>query len=106
MNTSNLNIRVSKSGWGGFMGLNMYGCQMNGDKILGVVSNIELQTREDDCYEPDPMCKLNPNAAQVLMDDLWDCGVRPSEGTGSAGSFAAQGKHLDDMRKLVFALGA
>jgi len=45
---------------------------------------------------------LEENSAQELIDSLWECGLRPSEGTGSAGAFAAQGKHLEDMRKLVF----
>ena len=40
--------------------------------------------------------------AQALMDRLWDCGLRPSEGTGSAGSLEATRKHLEDMRTLVF----
>jgi hypothetical protein len=38
---------------------------------------------------------------QKLMDDLWDCGLRPSEGTGSAGALAAVEKHLGDMRKIA-----
>lgn len=42
------------------------------------------------------------NEAQVLMDDLWNCGIRPTEGTGSAGSLRATERHLEDMRKLVF----
>lgn len=33
-------------------------------------------------------------ALQVLMDDLWKCGVRPTEGAGSAGHAAATAKHL------------
>ena len=41
-------------------------------------------------------------AAQKLIDDLWDTGLRPSEGVGSAGSFAAQGKHLKDLQRIVF----
>lgn len=41
--------------------------------------------------------------AQLLMDDLWNCGVRPTEGAGSAGALAAVQAHLADMRKLVFA---
>jgi len=49
-----------------------------------------------------PMCRLDPTAAQSLMDELWECGLRPSEGTGSAGALAATQKHLEDMRKLVF----
>jgi len=36
------------------------------------------------------------------MDELWQCGLRPSEGSGSAGSLAATERHLADMRKLAF----
>ena len=43
--------------------------------------------------------------AQALMDSLWDCGLRPTEGSGSAGAFTAQGAHLSDLRKLVFSSG-
>jgi hypothetical protein len=57
----------------------------------------------DDCYKPTPkICELTGEAAQQLMDDIWECGLRPSEGTGSAGSLAATQRHLDDMRKIVF----
>ena len=44
----------------------------------------------------------NPQIMQVLMDDLWNCGIRPSEGAGSAGSLKATQYHLEDMRKLIF----
>ena len=33
----------------------------------------------------DPVATLEQDQAQNLMDTLWDCGLRPSEGTGSAG---------------------
>jgi hypothetical protein len=49
-----------------------------------------------------PTFRLDYAAAQALMDELWTCGLRPSEGTGSAGALAATQKHLEDMRKLVF----
>lgn len=42
------------------------------------------------------------NTAQVLMDDLWECGIRPSEGQGSAGQLKAVQDHLGDMRKITF----
>jgi hypothetical protein len=45
---------------------------------------------------------LRTEKCQELMDRLWQLGLRPSEGTGSAGALAATQKHLDDMRKLVF----
>ncbi len=50
----------------------------------------------------DPSFSLEKEDAQKLMDSLWDCGLRPSEGSGSAGALAATQRHLDDMRKLVF----
>ena len=52
----------------------------------------------------EPTMKLRPDAAQQLMDELWRCGLRPSEGTGSAGSLAATERHLNDMQKIAFQL--
>lgn len=49
-----------------------------------------------------PTASLSSTAAQQLIDDLWDCGLRPSEGSGSAGQLAAVERHLKDMRTLVF----
>jgi hypothetical protein len=40
----------------------------------------------------------------MLMDQLWQCGLRPTEGTGSAGSLAATERHLKDMREIAFGL--
>lgn len=49
-----------------------------------------------------PSVTLEIKAAQQLMDELWQCGLRPSEGSGSAGQLAAVQSHLKDMQKLVF----
>jgi hypothetical protein len=49
-----------------------------------------------------PSLELTMQAAQTLMDDLWQAGLRPTEGTGSAGSLAATERHLKDMQRLVF----
>lgn len=58
----------------------------------------------DDAYRPErPNLVLSNTSAQRLMDLLWNCGLRPTEGKGSAGAFNAQGKHLEDMRKIAFA---
>lgn len=50
----------------------------------------------------EPVVRLPIQSAQQLMDELWQCGLRPTEGTGSAGSLAATERHLADMRALVF----
>ena len=49
-----------------------------------------------------PQFDLNNSDAQSLMDQLWQCGLRPTEGTGSAGAMAATQAHLADLRRLVF----
>lgn len=46
--------------------------------------------------------RLKPNQAQALIDHLWDCGFRPTEGTGSAGALAAVERHLADMKQIAF----
>ncbi len=45
---------------------------------------------------------LRNKEAQSLMDQLWSCGLRPSEGSGSAGALAATERHLTDLQKLCF----
>lgn len=50
----------------------------------------------------EPTFRLHPEVAQVLMDDLWRCGLRPTEGKGSAGALAATQRHLEDLRTIAF----
>ena len=66
-----------------------------------IASPIIFTKVEQGNYAP-PMCTLSTKEAQSLIDSLWDCGLRPSEGSGSAGALAATQKHLEDMRTLVF----
>lgn len=48
-----------------------------------------------------PTGRIDRTAAQVLMDDLWSAGIRPTEGAGTAGAMRATERHLDDMRKIA-----
>ena len=50
----------------------------------------------------EPFLEVLPEDAQSLMDALWQCGIRPTNGEGSGGQLAATQYHLEDMRKLVF----
>ena len=52
----------------------------------------------------EPIVRLDMMEAQHLMDELWRCGLRPTEGTGSAGSLAATQSHLHDMQNIAFKL--
>ena len=62
-----------------------------------------IETEEVEQGRPiQPFTSIDHKAAQVLMDDLWSCGIRPTEGRGSAGALTATEKHLNDMRKIAF----
>jgi len=47
-----------------------------------------------------PTFRLSPIEGQSLIDELWCAGLRPTEGTGSAGSLAATQLHLKDLQEF------
>lgn len=57
-----------------------------------------------DLVPEEPLLKMSQTDGQNLMDELWRCGLRPSEGSGSAGALAATERHLADMQKISFDL--
>lgn len=65
---------------------------------------VVMRVVEPDEFMPAPMLRLSIHEAQQLIDELWQCGLRPTEGTGSAGSLAATQAHLKDMRAIAFDL--
>lgn len=71
---------------------------LDGDSIA---TNITFERRNPAAIVQ-PLLQLQMTEAQRLMDALWDCGLRPTEGSGSAGSLAATERHLADMRALAF----
>ncbi len=82
--------------------VNLFGIDVNSKShSMGVVEYLSL-TEHGAFTETPSMCSISTDAAQQLMDDLWQCGLRPSEGTGSAGAMAAVEKHLADMRTIAF----
>ncbi len=93
--------------FGDVIELVMYQRTTHSDDVvkLAVAQPVEFKTRDENTapYEPAPMLSLQVEDAQRLMDELWHVGLRPTEGTGSAGSLAATERHLADMRALVFA---
>ena len=70
-------------------------------EIVGKPS-IRKFTEADEGMCLDPTFRFDMHQAQQLMDELWTCGLRPTEGSGSAGAMAATQRHLEDMRTLVF----
>lgn len=66
------------------------------------VKEVVIEEVSHEHFVEEPSFVIDNEAAQVLMDDLWNAGLRPTEGTGSAGSLKATERHLEDMRKIAF----
>lgn len=71
-----------------------------GDGTRSVGTNVTMQEIGDGVIQQ-PTFSMGQKECQSLMDQLWQCGFRPSEGSGSAGSLAATQRHLEDMQKIA-----
>jgi hypothetical protein len=97
-----IKLLARKASWGLFV--SVLPVKMEGQKHL-VIKSIEWEeVLKDSPYslEHSESINLSIQDAQLLIDDLWSAGLRPTDGTGSAGAMAATQKHLEDMRTLVF----
>ena len=97
-NERDFGIRVLKRNFGSLLDVAIL-CFVNDERHY--VSKIETSEHEEDKAIREAF-SINLNNAQKLMDELWNVGLRPSEGTGSAGAMTAINRHLEDMRNLVF----
>lgn len=92
---------IERSNFGRYFDIR--GCFERGDGVTDVANPVSYTRIERDALEPsDPMLRVSQTDAQQLMDELWRAGLRPSEGSGSAGALAATERHLKDMQRLVF----
>lgn len=100
---TNLKFRISRDAiFGDELWLRFWGKSDDGD--IYVPEPIVFKKHKPDlvmttAYQAD--MAMTPTSAQQLMDELWHVGLRPTEGTGSAGSLAATQRHLSDMRAIV-----
>ena len=69
-----------------------------------VAERLTMREIAEDGLIGEPTMHLHNSEAQMLMDELWRCGLRPSEGSGSAGSLAATERHLKDMQLIAMGL--
>ena len=74
--------------------------EMLPDGRVSVLKNLEFTTIDpkDAPVFPQEALDISFQAAQELMDGLWSCGVRPTDGAGSAGAMAATERHLKDLQ--------
>lgn len=83
-------------------GIALHIAQENHNNDLLAVAQPLVFVETESTVRHEPCVRLGMTVAQRLMDELWNCGLRPSEGTGSAGSLAATERHLADMKKIAF----
>lgn len=72
------------------------------DEEIAIGKPVILEKTERGAAFTEPTISLNYEQAQMLIDELWRCGLRPTEGHGSAGMLAATERHLSDMKKIAF----
>ena len=95
-------IRAKASPWMGGVEIAAFGRLNGGDTK---VATVQWETIADNAMMK-PLLAIRMEQAQVLMDDLWNAGVRPTEGSGSAGAMRAAQDHIKDLRRVAFkALG-
>ena len=93
-------LRASSSPWNLHRHIELRMAVIDGHKTTMATGLTLVESTEDGVDAPAFMT-LSAEMGQSLIDQLWECGLRPSEGTGSAGSLAATERHLQDLRKLV-----
>lgn len=81
-------------------GLDVYIRQFEGDEMYDAKPLVFEKT--EDRFGGDSCMTLSPEDGQEIMDCLWRCGLRPIEGSGSAGSLAATERHLSDMKTIAW----
>lgn len=65
------------------------------------IKNIEWEEVYSGKY-PTESLVITQDTAQELMNSLWECGLRPAQGAGSAGQLETMKAHLEDMRRIAF----
>jgi hypothetical protein len=82
-----------------------FGYKRDSDQVYRVTEVVYEKVEDINAHGLDwDVFSLDLEDAQVLIDSLYECGLRPTQSEGSAGQLEAMQKHLSDMRQLVFGL--
>lgn len=96
-------IRAGRELWGRRIEL-LFTCIDRDSGRLSIAQEVIFKECADGELGGGPTISISSQDAQDLMDDLWRCGLRPTEGAGSAGSLAATERHLRDMQAICMGL--
>jgi hypothetical protein len=95
----NFKVHAENNFYSNAISIHIYERLENGG--ISLLSGLKFTThREAEIVWPQEAIELPSETAQQLMDALWQCGLRPSEGSGSAGSLKATQDHLRDLQEF------
>ncbi len=66
-----------------------------------VAQPLVFETIDEGAAITNPTMTVTHDFCQRLMDQLWNAGIRPTDGVGSVATMNATTAHLDDMRAIV-----
>jgi hypothetical protein len=78
----------------------LYLRMLDGVKTMARPAQIIFEDTEPGVWH-EPCLSFSPEAAQRLMNQLWQSGLRPNNGEGSVANVEALKQHLNDMRAIV-----
>ncbi|MBE2178898.1 MAG: hypothetical protein IAE97_00295 [Chthoniobacterales bacterium] len=107
MSNDRLQIHATRDFWYPGKEISLHAATFRPDgKLSARVSSIQLERIDEDSLIPvcenDAALRIDETAAQRLMDDLWNCGIRPTNVRHQSDALAATQAHLTDMRRIVF----
>lgn len=97
-------IHAERRNYGRSVAIDFLAASRVGDEPTHIAAPLTFVDLVEGAMIVEPTVHMIQDDAQQLMDALWVCGIRPTEGAGSAGAMAAAQAHLADMRTI--ALGA
>ena len=97
---SRVRVRAQSSPWWGGVEVAILGVDRLPDGGVHC-GEVIMRPVAQGCEIPRAMVLRNEEA-QVLMDDLWNSGIRPTEGAGTAGAMRAAERHIADLRAVAF----
>jgi hypothetical protein len=74
--------------------------ESDGDGNKNIGTSVLMEPLPDGSFVRNPTFSLSEDDAQEFIDRLWESGFRPSG--MSAETLTAQGRHLEDMRRIAF----
>lgn len=93
-------LRIQLMPW--YAGYSVAYIQHRPDGKIAVGEPLKVKVDVADGDPIEPLLSLRKDEVQVLMDDLWNCGIRPSEVANDVGELRATKEHLKDMQAIVF----